>query len=36
VAYRQLKTTDEDGDSVDTVTSNAPGVFGSLLVQRRL
>ena len=35
VVYRQLKTTDDDGDSFDTVTSNAPGVFGSLLVQRR-
>ena len=35
IAYRQLKTTDDDGDSVDTVTSDAPGVFGSLLVQRR-
>jgi hypothetical protein len=35
VVYRELKTTDDDGDSFDTVTSNAPGVFGSLLVQRR-
>jgi hypothetical protein len=35
VAYRELRTTDDDGDSFDTVTSDAPGVFGSLLVQRR-
>jgi hypothetical protein len=35
VAYRKLQTTDSDGDSVDSVTSNAPGVFGSLLVRRR-
>jgi hypothetical protein len=35
VAYRQLQTTDDDGDSVDTETSNAPGVYGSLLVRRR-
>jgi len=35
VVYRQLKTTDDDGDSFDTVTSNAPGVFGILLLQRR-
>jgi hypothetical protein len=35
IAYRQLKTTDDDGDSFDTVTSDVPGVFGSLLVQRR-
>ena len=34
VAYRQLKTTDEDGDTVDIVTSNAPGVYGSLLVRK--
>ncbi|CAA0114166.1 Uncharacterised protein [Halioglobus japonicus] len=34
VAYRQLKTTDDDGDTVDTVTSNAPGVFGSLQVRK--
>ena len=35
VAYRQLQTTDDDGDSVDTETSNAPGVYGSLLLRRR-
>ena len=35
IAYRQLKTTDDDGDSFDTVTSDAPGVFGSLLLQTR-
>lgn len=35
VAYRELRTTDDDGDSFDTVTSDAPGVFGSLRVQRR-
>ena len=35
VAYRQLRTTDDDGDSVDTETSNAPGAFGSLLVRKR-
>lgn len=35
VAYRQLKTTDEHGDTVDTRTSNAPGVFAGVLVQRR-
>ena len=35
VAYRQLKTTDEDGDTVDTTTSNAPGVYGSLFVRKK-
>lgn len=35
VAYRQLKTTNDDGDAVDTETSNAPGVYGSLLVRKR-
>jgi hypothetical protein len=35
VAYRELKTTDDDGDSFDTVTIDARGAFGSLLVQRR-
>ena len=35
VAYRQLKTTDEDGDTVDTTTSNAPGVYGSLLLRKK-
>jgi hypothetical protein len=35
IAYRELRTTDDDGDSFDTVTGDAPGVFGSLLIQRR-
>jgi hypothetical protein len=35
VAYRQLKTTDEDGDTVDTTTSNAPGVYGSLVLRKK-
>ena len=35
VAYRQLKTTDDDGDTVDTTTSNAPGVYGSLFVRKK-
>ena len=35
IAYRQMKTTNDDDDSIDTVSSDAPGVFGSLLVQRR-
>jgi hypothetical protein len=35
VAYRQLKVTDKDGDSIDNETANAPGVFGSFMLQRR-
>jgi hypothetical protein len=35
VVFRELKVTDEDGDSVDTETSDAPGVFGSLMFQWR-
>jgi hypothetical protein len=35
IAYREFKITNQDGDSRDTVTANAPGVFGSLMLQRR-
>ena len=35
VAYRQVKITDKDGDSTDNETADAPGVFGSLMVQWR-
>jgi len=35
VAYRLFKVTNEENDSVDTVTADAPGVFGSFLLQRR-
>jgi len=35
VAYRVIKVTNEDDDSVSTETANGPGVFGSFMLQRR-
>ena len=35
IVYREIKLTNEDGDSRDTVTANAPGVFGSFSLQWR-
>ncbi len=35
VAYRQLKTSNEDNDEIDSDKMKAPGVFGSLMLQAR-
>ncbi len=35
LVYRQLKTTNEDDDSINTRTSSGPGVFGGLLLAWR-
>jgi hypothetical protein len=35
IVYRELRVTDEDGDPVETATGDAPGVFGTLMLQRR-
>ena len=35
IAYREMKVTDEDNKSVETATSDAPGVFGTFMIQRR-